>query len=492
MDLEVKFANPQQREFYYSTARNQCFSGGFNNGKSYVGCLKAVTLLSTFSNCRGAIARQVRADLMKTTFQTFFKIMPQEFIESQNLQEGYTTFKNKSKIYWLHLKDVDESTLRGLELNFVLGDQAEEFEEKTYDVLDARIGRWDDAIVPEYLLRSNPNWPKNPLTGKYIVPSYNMLLCNPDTQFHFIYRKFHPDSPERDPDNFFIEGEWDSTLGSSETYKKALQHDDEWVAKYVKGQWGISSAQIHRVWHESYLDYSPELMDNIRRRGNLYRILDHGDASPTCCLWVAVLDGVYIFYREYYAPNKVISEHRKAINELSGGEYYNANYADPSIFHKSSQKNGGFWTIADEYSTSDLNSPPLFWQAADNNEFATRNRINELLRPSEKFRNPVTGLYGAPGIFFLRKSPEWEFGVSHGIKEISSQRRELIGYIDGRAIYSDNREPSVADHSYDCIRYFIAMHGSGTTATKRKVPQHSFKWYQAMMKKQVEAKAVIH
>ncbi len=486
MELNVQFANEAQREFYYATQRNQCFSGGFNNGKSYVGCLKEVSLLTTFKNYRSFIARQVRADLMKTTFQTFFKIMPFDFVESQNLQEGYTVFKNKSKLYWLHLKDVEESTLRGLEVNSGFVDQAEEVEEKTIDILDARIGRWDDAEVPEELVKAYPDWPTSPLTGKYIAPSYLFLACNPDTQFHWIYRKYHPDSLERDHTNFFIEGEWDSNLGSKESYNKALSHDEEWIAKYIKGQWGISSAQIHRVWHESYLDYSDELWQRIRRKATLYRVLDHGDASPTCCLWVAALDGVYIFYREYYAPNKVISEHRKAINDLSGGEFYSGEFADPAIFRKSSQKDGGFWTVADEYQSSDLKSPPLYWQPADNNEFATRNRINELLRPQQHFRHPVTGEHNSPGIYFIKRSDSWPQGIFHGIKEIGSQRRELLGYIDGKAIYSDNRESSVADHSYDCIRYFIAMHGQGSGPEKRKIPSNSFKWHQMMLKRKNE------
>ena len=130
MNLELNFANAVQRQFYYATARNQCFSGGFNNGKTYSGCFKAFTLLSTFTNYRMVMARQVRADLMRTTYQTFFKICPQDFIEANNQQEGFTVLKNRSMIYWMHLDKVDENSLRGLEANSILVDQAEETEEK--------------------------------------------------------------------------------------------------------------------------------------------------------------------------------------------------------------------------------------------------------------------------------------------------------------------------------------------------------------------------
>lgn len=480
MDLEITFANPAQRAFYYSTARNQCFSGGFNNGKTYAGCLKIFTLLITFPNYRACIARQTFADLKKTTIQTFFKICPKELVARYNEQDGYLELVNGSAVYFMHLDKVDESSLRGLEINSVLVDQAEETDEKVYDVLDARIGRWDGAKVPPELLQVNPSWPTN-RKGALLVPSYIMLLVNPDTQYHYIYRKYHPDSLEREEENFFVEGEWDQYLGSEESYNKALQRDPEWVNKYVKGQWGISTAQIHRVWPDSFLDYSEELIDKIKRKGNLFRSMDHGDASPTCCLWFAAIGGVHINYREYYIGNQVISIHRQNIIDLSENEVYSGNYADPSIFHKSSQKNGGFWSVANEYLTrKDIKAPPICWIPADNNEFATRNRINELLRNNEQFKHPITGISPAPGIYFIKRSEDYPNGAYHSISQLQSQRRKLLGYYEGKAVYTDDREEGVTDHAYDPIRYYVAMHGAGKAIEERKPPPHSFKWFKAI------------
>ena len=489
MDLQVKFANPQQRAFFYATQRNQCFSGGFNNGKTYVGCLKAFTLLTTFPKYRVAIARQVLADLKRTTMQTFFKICPHELIERHNEQDGLTVLKNGSQINWMHLDKVDESSLRGLEINSVLVDQAEETEEKVYDVLDARIGRWDGAEIPEYLLRDNPDWPRSK-QGKLLAPSYIMLLCNPDTQYHYIFRKYHPDSLEREFSNFFIEGQWDSTLGSEESYEKALGRGEEWVEKYVKGRWGLSDAQIHRVSSDSLLEPTPELIDRILKKGNLFRSMDHGESAPTCCLWFAALGGVFICYREYYLGNEVISHHRKNIVELSGDERYTANYADPQIFKKESQRTGGFWSVADEYLTRDIPEPPLFWLAADNNEYATRNRINELLRHSKRITHPVTSQENAPGLYFVTRTPDYPHGAYQSIKQIQSQRRKLVGYVDGRSEYCDEREDGITDHAYDPVRYFIAMHGSGKTGIQRPVSKNSFKWFQMMKKRKHNLEAM--
>lgn len=487
MQVEVAFKNESQREFYYATARNQLFSGGFNNGKTFCGALKALTLLTTFSNYRMIIARQVYADLKRTTMQTFFKLCPKELVKRHNEQDGLTELQNNSLIYWLHLREVDEGTLRGIEPNSVLVDQAEETEEKVYDVLDGRVGRWDGAIVPEELLLAYPDWPyKN---GKPVAPSYSMHLCNPDTQFHYLFRKYHPDSLERRGNYFYCEGEWDKELGSLETYQEALLHDEEWVKKYVRGQWGVSSAQIHRMPSASLLEPSEELLERIKKKGNLFRVLDHGDASPTCCLWVAALDGNYIFYREYYVPNKVISEHRKSINELSEGEQYTANYADPQIFKKTAQKDGAFWTVALEYSDKIVGAPPLYFIPADNNEFATRNRINELLRETNVTKHPITGIETGPKIYFIKRTSDYPSGCYHAISELQSQRRKLLGYVDGKAIYCDDREDSVTDHAYDCIRYIIAAHSLGKSVPAARVKPHTFKWYKMMKdrKGQLEA-----
>ncbi len=489
MQLTVDFKNEGQRAFYYSIARNQCFSGGFNNGKTFIACLKAMSLLFTFPNYRMIIAREKYTDLKRTTMQTFFKMCPTEMIESHNEQDGLTILNNGSMIWWLHLDKVDEDTLRGIEPNSILVDQAEETQEKVYDVLDGRVGRWDGAIVPDELLREFPEWPyKN---NKPVVPSYLMLLCNPDTEFHFIYRKYHPESIDRRPSYFFVEGEWDRELGSEETYDEAVLRDKEWVDKYVRGKWGTSLSAIHYIHPDSILDFEPLFLEELISKGNLNRVLDHGSTAPTACGWAGAYKGVYIFYREYYVENKMISYHRKAITELSENEHYTANYADPSIFHKDSQAKGGLYSVADEYMDKALDGPPLYWLKADNNEFATRNRINELLAPSNKFKHPVTKKSPAPGIYFIKASPEYPNGCREIIRQTSSQRKVLLGTIDGKNIYGDDRDENMVDHAYDLVRYFCSMHGMQPRQEQRKTPRMSMAYYQALLKRQFGQERVL-
>jgi hypothetical protein len=233
MDLNIKFRSHQQEEFFFLKNRNQSFSGGFQNGKSYIGCLKAITLLTKFPRYRMVIGRQYFKDLKETTMQTFFKICPKEFIATHDLQNGKTVLKNGSEILWMHLDSFDEQSLRGLEINSVLLDQAEEIAESIYLVLDSRIGRWEMAEVPADLINAYPEWPKTDL-GRYKTPTYMMILVNPDTQFHWVYRYYHPDSAERRADHAMIQAATDPSLGDLETYKNMLSRDEAWVKKYVK------------------------------------------------------------------------------------------------------------------------------------------------------------------------------------------------------------------------------------------------------------------
>ncbi len=480
MNLDLEFKNPAQESFFWSKHRNNCFSGGFGNGKSFAGCFRAFVFLSLIPRYKMVIARQFYKDLKATTMQTFFKICPPEFIETHNNTDGYTRLKNGSEILWMHLDSFDEQSLRGLEINSALIDQAEECDEGIYLILDSRIGRWDKAEIPagvveDYEKIPGAKWPLH--LGKAKVPNYLDLLCNPDTQFHWIYRRYHPESVDKDPDYFYVEGETDPSLNDPKTISEMMKRDPEWVAKYIKGQWGVSSAQIHIVPKDCYLEADDYLLAKILKKGGLYRILDHGDAAPTCCLWAAAVDGVFIFYREYYSANSLISSHRQGIADLSGEEEYASDYADPSIFRKAAQKDGAFWTLADEYKSSELSAPPLSWLPADNNEFATRNRINELLCANPKYTHPVTGESPAPGIYFIRKTLNYPYGLKHSISQLSAQRRMLLGTDNGKAIYSDDRDKSIPDHGYDPIRYFIGMHSTSPKGNGKRPPKRSFAYF---------------
>jgi hypothetical protein len=528
LQVNLSFRNANQEAFYFSKFRNNEFDGAFQNGKTYTLCMRAFTHLSAFPNYAYSFCRQEYKALRSTTMKTFFKICPDEAIFKHDTQNGYTVFKNKSFIYWMHLDEYDEQDLRGLEINSAGIDQAEEIQEPIYNVLDARIGRWDKAQVPEYLLinllsekdaehlarmrknrrpqneiahfiKANTKWPRHSKWGHFLVPNFLDVACNiaDDEEFHWSYRFYNPESYERKPDHFYVHGEMDVTLGDEKTYQQMLLRDQEWVNKYVKGRRGTTGATIHRLDDSSIIkpkDYSPAefnaFIAMLKSRAALYRILDHGETGITAVGWLAILYGMHIFYREYYAERKLVSENRKAIHELSFGEEYFDDIADPQIGKKTQQSisglKAGFWSVQMEYADideiSDAGAPPIFWTLADNNEFATRNRINELLVLNSKYSHPITKVSPAPGLYFIQKDINlYPHGVQEGIIQIKQQRRKLLGEDNGKKIYSEERDERIIDHAYDYIRYGVAMHNTNKDIPKKKPKRMTFEYYNQIL-----------
>lgn len=501
IDLKFRFSSDIAEESFFCGKRNIALNGGFGSGKSYVVCQKLIALLLKFPGYRVAIGRYSATDLKRTTMQTFEKICPKELYDPAyggkrvDAPIPYIDFVNGSRVYWLHFDQHTETSLRSLEINSAFIDQAEEVQESTYIELDNRIGRWDEVEVPQDLLDQFPNWPRNSFTDRPMAPAFHIVVFNPpdEGEFSYLYQRYHPDSIEwqkkyRDTHAYFQLASTDNKALPKENLDTLLSRDDEWQNRFVRGNFGRGAGAIHQISTLSILDVDEEwVREKLLKKGALCRVLDHGASAPTCCTWWASVSGLYFGYREYYRPDDVISSHRRAIVELSGDEIYNRNLADPSIFRKQSEKNGSFWTTANEYSDShidgkDSDVPPIYWSPADNNEFATRNRINELLKIHPMVPHPITSELGAPRIYFLRRSETYPQGLEHTIKETASQKKKLLAEINGKKIYCDERDEGISDHSYDCLRYFCASHLGNAITPKPKAKPNSFRSLQARIK----------
>lgn len=436
---------------------------------------------------------------------TFFKVCPPAMYDEKRGgnradSRNYLRLINGSEVFWMHLDEYNENVVRGLEINSYLIDQAEEIPESIYLHLDARIGRWDEAEVPEHM---NPErYPKNRATGKPMPPSYGMILCNPDAFSHWIYQRYHPDSPA----HAMPRERYDRTTGGKITYSYADTHKmiqataydnpalaeetiqamesrgEGFVRRYVKGIWGTPEGAVHEVSGKSKLyDVNPEFLSNVIKKGKLYRALDHGDAAPTAVLWLSRYKEWIFAYQEYYVPQELISKHRENINALSmdeNGVYQNfvQTVCDPSMANKTQQKKGGLFSLIDEYATSEYETPPIHLTPADNNEFLTRSRISEALRPHPHIKHPITGESNAPVLYFIMKTANYPNGCNHVVIETESQKYKKLGTLDGEDIYGDDRDPSIADHAYDALRYgLVTIYQTKQLQEKPKYSENSFK-----------------
>jgi len=489
ISLNFRFSSPTAEAFFNCPKRNILWVSGYGAGKTYAACQKAVALMCKFPGYRVAIGRDSYTELKRTTMQTFFKVCPPELYSEDFGGKrvdslGYLDLINGSRVYWMHFDQYDESALRSLEINMAIVDQAEEVSEGVYLTLDSRVGRWDNVTIPEDI---KDFLPVNKFTGKRIAPAYTILLANPPDEgiFSYLYTRFHPDSKESDQNShaYFQSDSRENAALPDEIVATYLTRDEEWINRYVRGEFSQGAGSIHSVPQECVLEVDEHwVRQNLLKRATLTRVLDHGASAPTCCTWWATLNGQDFCYREYYAPDKIISDHRKTIAELSGDEFYSMNVADPQIFKKTLEKYGGFWSVADEYRDTTIDAPPILFLPADNNEFATRNRINELFRKSPAFKHPVTGEVGAPAIYFIKRTADYPHGCEHILRETNSQRKRFLAEINGRKVYSDEREPSIADHAYDTLRYKVALHLTGGVHTKPKARPNSFRAFQNKLK----------
>jgi hypothetical protein len=291
----------------------------------------------------------------------------------------------------------------------------------------------------------------------------------------------------------------DNKFLSQQNLGQMLANDAAFIRRYVDGIWGIPEGTIHVIPPESLITIeSPEqgdaLLAWIRNTCRLHRTLDHGDSAPTVCAWWAVDRNANVFcYREYYQPDRLVSYHRQAIADLSVGETYETQFADPSIFHKQQQKYGGRWCTADEYADRiNLDArTAIQWWPGDNNEMGTRNRINEYLRVDPERIHPVTKQTGAPRLFFLMRGDHYPHGCANIVTETRAQRRLSLGTVEGVNQWTDERDPDVRDHGYDNVRYFMASRPAiGMTPVKR-ASRRSFLGAQALIRQQKRRKRAL-
>jgi hypothetical protein len=518
----LEWASPVQQQFFGYGPAPACASGGFGAGKTAAACLKGIYLSDLYPGNRGVIARKTWEDLKKTTLPTLLKFLPPstyrhggKFAPSEKviqlnprtLEDG--TVVPGSEILLLHLDDPEtEHVIKGLEINWFLIDQAEDVAEEIFDLLTRRLGRWDQAHVPQACIdgelsqgRSWAWW--NTPDGKYAIgakpvpPTYAMLTCNPDNLYHWIYRRFHEESPEfaekripdpSDPENgqlvsykdlgfkMFHFPSLENKFLTKQNRVALLSGDESFKRRYVRGEWGIPEGTIHVVPKEALIPGSPEVLQWVRQNCTLHRSMDHGDSAPTSVLWWGSdREGNLFAYREYYQPNRLVADHRAAITAMSRGERYAFNVADPSIFGQGVQKEGKRWNVIDEW--TDCRALPretaLFWTKGERDELGTRDRISEYLRLTggEKDKetgkdkprpHPITRELGFwPRIFFVQKNDKYPQGCDHAIRETRAQTRVKIGTDNGRPSFSDERDDKVPDHAYDCVRYFVASRPPG-------------------------------
>jgi len=484
----VEWASDKQRWLFESGPQPTLLLGGVNSAKTYGACLKVLHLGFMYPHSHIAIVRKTYKQLTKTTMQTFYAMLDPAHYQhgTRNDNDGYLRLNNGTEIFFIHLDTPNSLTLlQGLELNAAFVDQAEEISGQAWEILETRVGRWSYAEVPPWVIAHHENetgtsWPWTTKDGKPMPPPYLFATANPPgDELHWLWEHFSEESEQWQKKWRALGYQYEKTDTRENRYAlqqnidTLLARDDQWIDRFVRGNWGRPEGCIFRVDPLSIIEPDQHFLSMIKSEMRLGRALDHGDNAPTCCL-LGAADGegnLYI-WAEYYqagvdkAGNEHnIADHRKAISKMCEGLRFQISVADPQIFFKSRNISGYStrsqrWSIADEYMDRRLMDPntALSFSQADNNEDVSRSRLREYLRVDPKHKHPITGQMGAPRLYFIMRSDEYPQGCDRVTVELKAAKRIQIGESNGRAIFSDERDPTISDHALDALRYYVGAH----------------------------------
>lgn len=215
------------------------YGGAVSGGKTYLGALLFVGLANDFPGTRYAIIRRNLTTLKRTTLKTFKKFLSDNNIPcTHNKVENIITLSNGSTIEFVEAdetKDSDFNKLKGLEVTAIMIDEANELAEEAFNVLITRKGRWNNKLVPGFImLTCNPSlgWVKDrfyePWESKKIKEPYYYLPSFPtDNPYNTKeYLRSLEDLPESEY-NRYVLGDWNF----SNDPNQLIQY--EWIMKVI-------------------------------------------------------------------------------------------------------------------------------------------------------------------------------------------------------------------------------------------------------------------
>jgi PBSX family phage terminase large subunit len=415
---------PKQTEFVTNTAKFSCFSGGYGNGKTFAGCMRALTL-SQYPKNYGLIGRLNYPELRDTTRRSFFELCPPEYYEPENggewrVSENKLKLINGSEIIFRHLDTTSEKELLSLNLGWFFIDQAEEISESVFMVLQSR-------------LRLN-----------HVPNRYGFLACNPEPG-NWIYHRFKKPKDEGTLTKEYSMVEaatWENQENLPADYIQTLRdsYPEAMQKRYIDGEWEVFEGQIYSEFVRNIHAIKPF---EIPKGWERLIAIDHGMVNPTAALWGAIdFDGNIFIYDEYYQPG-VVSQHAKFILEKTGEDLEHIAFwlIDPSTRARTREKDGMPWSVLEEYEDHGIYATP-----ANNELLGGINRVREFLRVDPNRKHPVTSTNGSPKLFIFSNCVNL-------ISEFPQYQWKKLRSATPRN--APERPRDFNDHALDALRYMI-------------------------------------
>ena len=297
LHIDISAANPKQIAFFKARERFVAYGGARGGGKSWAVRQKALLLALRYAGIKILILRRTYPDLQENHIN-----------DLQKMLHGFARYVDKRKVFDFPNKSIiklgycasesDVLQYQGQEYDVIFIDEATQFTEYQFQTLTA-------------CLRGANDFPKR-----------MYLTCNPGGVGHewvkrlFISRKYR--NNERPQDYVFIAATvFDNKvlLEKDPDYVNMLNNLSDGLRQaWRDGNWDMLAGQYFSEFDRAVHVVEPFPLPQHWKR---YRSIDYG-LDCCACIWAAVSElGDIVIYREYAAPDKVISDGAEDIVRLS-------------------------------------------------------------------------------------------------------------------------------------------------------------------------------
>lgn len=276
-----------QKEAIEDTTPNLLHDGAWFCGKSHVGAAKALLLGLLYEKNCIALVRKKRSDLKATLWKWFIdKILPINIVIQRNETELYRKIANGSEFFGVGLdSDTDVNKLASREYGFMIVEEAREISESDFDEKLSRCLRLPS--VPFLQL---------------------MLICNPDSPGHFLYKRFI-ENPL--PNYRRIKAQILPKVPL--TYQERMnQLTGVFRRRYLDGDWVAFEGLVYPFDPAKHIIQPFKIPDEWERVVSIDFGFDH---AFVCQWWAIAPDDKWYLYREIYHTRRTVKTHSVQIKK---------------------------------------------------------------------------------------------------------------------------------------------------------------------------------
>lgn len=328
-DYSLKM-NPVQQAFHASDARIRGIFGGSGGGKTRAIATEALILALEYPNNLVVVARDVLADLKRTTKVTFLQeVMPPELLACKDIEwrEGDHKLVIKPNKSEIHFMGLDEPGRVG----------------------SLNCGAW---IIDESHLLGDPRYwyyAFQRQTRRHNVRRCGVFAGHPLGKTSWLYKQFFLNN---DPDWAFFkisskDNEKNLPEGFVDDLITSLADDPRYLRRYVYGDWEDFEGAVFSEFDEKRHIVDPF---DIPPHWVRYRGMDYGLNEPTTCLWAAIDEDEHVyFYDEYGVRNTDIPMQVETILDRTGKDSIHTTLLDGRSAGVRQQTGSGLVTIQSQY-----------------------------------------------------------------------------------------------------------------------------------------------